>query len=61
MKNDDFSRARPAALPACIVIPRAVKSCGEPSEDMPSGRAPIEEYVPMPNPQAPWPRVFPGL
>ena len=36
MEIEDISRAQPAALPDCIVIPGAVGLCREPSETRPS-------------------------
>jgi hypothetical protein len=61
MNIEDLSQVRPAALPDCIVIPRAAESCREPSENTPPGGAQVEEYLPMPSPLPTWPRVFPGL
>jgi len=61
MEIEDISRAQPAALPDCIVIPDAVGLCREPSENRPSDCTRVEEYMPLPTPQPLWPRVFPGL
>jgi hypothetical protein len=61
MEIEDISRAQPAALPDCIVIPGAVGLCREPSETRPSDGTRVEEYMPLPTPQPLWPRVFPGL
>ena len=61
MEIEDISRAQPAVLPDCIVIPNAVGLGCEPSENRPSGGTHVEEYLPLPPPQPLWPRVFPGL
>jgi hypothetical protein len=61
MEIEDISRAQPATLPNCMVIPSAIELCREPTESPPAGGTYVEGYLPLPTPQPLWPRVFPGL
>lgn len=61
MKMEDVSGMRQPVVQDRIAIPEAVERCREPQYNVPSDKAGLDEYLPMPTPQPIWPRVFPGL